>query len=222
MALAFPRHCYNCHISLPKYAEVLCRKCESHLPLTGFENESENIVFQTFWGRVPINFAASIFHFRKDETLQKLIHLLKYRKHPEVGIYLGRLVGQIIAESKIINSVDFIIPVPLHHRRYLKRGYNQCEMIAKGMAEILEVEVISDLLYRTSYNVSQTTKSHYERWQNVEGIFHVVEGDRIQNKKIILVDDIITTGATLEASCSAMQEVQAVEIYVVTVGYTNS
>lgn len=221
MALTFPQHCYHCQTSLPMRSEVLCRKCEARLPVTGFENEPENIVFQSFWGRVPINFATSAFHFRQGETLQKLIHLLKYRNHPEVGVYLGRLTGQLIAQSHIISDLDFIIPVPLHHRRYRKRGYNQCDMIAQGMSEKLNIEVVSDLLYRASYNVSQTTKKHYERWQNVEGIFHLVDGQRIKNKKILLLDDIITTGATLEACCVALNEISGVEINIVTVGYTN-
>ncbi len=170
---------------------------------------------------MPIHFATSAFHFRQGETLQKLVHLLKYRNHPEVGLYLGRITGRIIAKSNLLSGIDLVIPVPLHYRRYIKRGYNQCDMIAQGLAETLNVEVISDLLFRSSYNVSQTTKKHYERWQNVEGIFHVVEGQRIQNKRILLIDDIITTGATLEACCTALNETSGVEINVVTVGYTN-
>ncbi|HLW06950.1 MAG TPA: phosphoribosyltransferase family protein [Marinilabiliaceae bacterium] len=221
MTLTFPQHCYHCQSSLPMYAEVLCRKCEASLPKTGFENQLDNIVFQSFWGRVPIHFATSAFHFRQGETLQKLVHLLKYRNHPEVGLYLGRITGRIIAKSNLLSGIDLVIPVPLHYRRYRKRGYNQCDIIAQGLAETLNVEVISDLLFRSSYNVSQTTKKHYERWQNVEGIFHVVEGQRIQNKRILLIDDIITTGATLEACCTALNETSGVEINVVTVGYTN-
>ncbi len=221
MTLTFPQHCYHCQSSLPIHVEVLCRKCEASLPKTGFENQPDNIVFQSFWGRVPIHFATSAFHFRQGETLQKLVHLLKYRNHPEVGLYLGRITGRIIAKSNLLSDIDFVIPVPLHYRRYRKRGYNQCDMIAQGLAEVLNVEVISDLLFRKSYNVSQTTKKHYERWQNVEGIFHVMDGQRIQNKRILLIDDIITTGATLEACCLALNEIPGVEINIVTVGYTN-
>lgn len=220
-SISFPQHCYHCQIPLAEQTEVLCRECETELPFTNFENQTDNIVFQTFWGRAPISFATAGFHFRHGETLQKLMHLLKYRNHPEIGIYLGRLMGQQLAKSNLITNLTSIIPVPLHARRLTNRGYNQSDMIAQGIAEALNLEVMSDLLFRTSYNTSQTTKKHYERWQNVDGIFHVEAAHRAQNGHLLLIDDIITTGSTLEACCRALTKINNVKITVAVVGYTN-
>ncbi len=222
LALIYPEICMNCQDALIQHERYLCRQCVSRLPLTGFENLPDNPVTQTFWGRTPVHFAASIYHYRKGETLQKLIGRLKYHGDPDSGIFLGRLAGKTLIKTKAFPQADYLIPVPLHPRRQRKRGYNQCEMIARGLSEVLAIPMEASLLKRTVFNPSQTRKGRYERWQNVEGIFETaLPLDPFHNKHLLLVDDIITTGATLEACCSALAQIPGATISVVTVGYAS-
>jgi ComF family protein len=218
LTLIFPDHCQHCHILLNKNETVLCRACTASLPSSGFEKEPNNRVFQTFWGRVPIHFAASAFHFRKGELLQQLIHQLKYRNKPDTGIFLGRLMGQKIMASSLFENPDTIIPVPLHPLKQQARGYNQSLMIAKGVAEITGATINTSVLFRKTHHSSQTNKKHYERWLNVEDNFFVVNSSTLENHHILLVDDIITTGATLEACAQKLLQIKNVKISIMTAG----
>ncbi len=221
VALTFPLNCLSCGDSLSIQSTILCKKCESELPLTGFENDDYNPVFQSFWGRAPVEFATSAYFFRKGERLQYLIHLLKYRSRPDVGIYLGSLIGRLILSSTKFSKIDFLIPVPLHPKRLRQRGYNQSEKIAEGISDITGIEILTDVLIRKVYSVSQTSKGLYERWENVDGIFEIIFESLLVNKNILLIDDIMTTGSTLEACISAFKKVDGVNVYVFTVGYTS-
>ncbi len=221
-ALFFPNNCLNCGNALSFSSSILCRKCEAELPSTNYENDENNPVFQSFWGRASIEFASSAYFFRKGEKLQHLIHLLKYRNRPDVGVYLGTLVGRSILKSSKYNNIDYLVPVPLHPKRHRMRGYNQSEKLAQGISEVTEIEILTDVLIRNKYNVTQTSKGHYERWENVDGIFDVRFKDMIVNKNVLLVDDIITTGSTLEACASALNQIDGVKVYILTAGYTST
>jgi len=219
-ALLFPDVCKKCGFDLSEKEEILCRKCINELPRTYFEISKNNPVAQLFWGRVKIAHAFSIFYFRKGETLQKLIHLLKYKKNRKVGFLLGKIAGKIIKESLPDFSFDYLVPVPLHPKRLKTRSYNQCELLSQGMSKILKIPVMKEALIRNVYNVSQTKKGKLERWENVAGIFKMINLDILKDKHILIIDDIITTGSTLEACCAPLLEVPNIKISIMSIGYS--
>ena len=222
LALIYPETCMNCQEALNQHERYLCRQCVTRLPLTGFERISDNPVSQSFWGRTPVHFAAAIYHYRKGEIVQRLIGRLKYHGDPDTGVFLGQLAGRTLMKTNKFPQPDYLLPVPLHPRRQRQRGYNQCEMIARGISEALNIPIETSLLKRRVFNPSQTRKGRYERWQNVEGIFETTKAsDPFHNKHLLLIDDIITTGATLEACCSALTQIPGVIISVVTISYAN-
>jgi ComF family protein len=210
-----------CSRQLNQYEEYLCRKCRFNLPRTRFENLKDNPVFEAFWGRVSVVFAAAVFYFRKGELVQQLIHRLKYRRDPDAGIFLGKISGYIIRKSESYKDVDVIVPVPLHPKKRRIRGYNQCEMLARGISEVLNLPVSSQLMLRIHHSSSQTRKTHYERWVNVENVFDINDPSAYAGKHILLIDDVITTGATLEACCNALLRCPGVRISVLTIGYAS-
>ena len=221
-ALLFPDICKKCGHQLFGKEEFLCRKCISNLPKTGFEKINNNPVSQSFWGKVQVVHAFAVFYFRKDETLRKLLHLLKYKRNSKVGLFLGKLAGKIVADKLKELSVDYLVPVPLHPKRLKTRGYNQCELIANGISETTNIPVMTNVLIRDIYNVSQTKKGRFERWENVEGIFKLTNPELFENKHILIIDDIITTGSTLEACCNTLLAAKNVKISIMTIGYSSN
>jgi len=220
-ALLFPNLCKKCSNQLLGMEEILCRKCISNLPRTSFEKYKNNPLAQSFWGKIQIVHAFSVFYFRKGEIIQKLIHQLKYKRNRKVGTFFGKISGNIIKEILSELAIDYIVPVPLHPKRLKTRGYNQCELIAKGISETTGVPVKSNILIRNIYNISQTKKTRFERWENVKGIFTLTKPELFENKHILLVDDIITSGSTIEACCISLAEAKNIKISVMSIGYTN-
>jgi ComF family protein len=220
-ALLFPVICKGCGETLNASRPVLCRACESNLPRTYFEDISTNPVVHTFWGRVKLEYATSMFYYRKAELLQSLIHHLKYKRGKETGIYLGSLTGKLLNKSTMMESSDLILPVPLHVRKQKTRGYNQAALLAEGIRSVTQLPVLSNAVIRSVHSRTQTRRSRYERWQNVEGIFNVVWPDLLENKHVLIVDDILTTGATIEAMCQALSKVPGIKISVLTLGYAS-
>jgi ComF family protein len=220
-SLLFPEVCKKCGEQLLGHQEILCNKCISDLPRTGFEKNKDNPVVQAFWGKVQLVHAFSVFYFRKGEILQKLIHLLKYKGNRNVGAFLGKLAGKISKDILNELSIDYIIPVPLHPKRLRTRGYNQCELIANEISEMTNIPVITNVLKRAKYNKSQTTKGKYERWENVKGIFILTQPELFENKHILIIDDIITTGSTVEACCYALLEVKNIKISIMSICSTS-
>ena len=175
----------------------------------------ENTVAERFYGRVKIERATTAFSFVKGGLLQQLIHKLKYDNRPEIGIELGRIYGNILRDSGIWSHIDFVIPVPLHPKKKHQRGYNQAEMWGQGLAESLGIELRNDLLIRIDYTESQTKKSRTERFANVENVFSVTDPNALEKKQILLVDDVLTTGATLEACSNTLLKSSDVFINIV-------
>jgi ComF family protein len=213
----FPSNCLVCGKRLASPAEVLCIRCEYLMPKTGFGDRLDNPVSKTFWGRVPVEAGISLFHFEKGSAYQVLLHDLKYRGNRKAAYYLGRLLGQTLLQSPF-SQCDLLIPVPLHPRRLRNRGYNQSELIAGGCSEILRMPVESGLLIRKGRHRSQTKKGRQDRFENVSAEFSL--GKRavnIDGLKVLLVDDVITTGATLEACCSILLQHFNCRIYVAAV-----
>jgi ComF family protein len=186
------------------------------MPTTGYQPGIENPVSQLFWGRVNIEGACSYFHFRKLSKYQHLLHQLKYNGRKDVGVELGRQFGYIIGKSLHEQKVSVIIPVPLHPKRERKRGYNQSTMIAEGISVATNIPVDETSVRRVVSTTTQTKKTRLERWQNVENIFDITNGQLLSNKHILLIDDVVTTGATLEACAQALLRIDGVKVSIAT------
>jgi ComF family protein len=219
--LFFPRLCKLCYNHLYEHEEELCHQCLRHLPRSGFELVKDNPVHQMFWGRAHFEKACALYYYRKGENIQDLMHQLKYRGHRELGKVLGKQLGQVLLTSGFLNGIEVLMPVPLHPRKLHQRGFNQAEQIALGMSEASAITVNSSCLYRTVYTSSQTRKGRYERWQNVSQIFALQQPDLLSGKHVLLIDDVVTTGSTLEACYEALKSVPDIQVSVATLGYAS-
>ncbi len=197
--LLFPRLCVVCGDKLIEQEQWICLHCLHHIPRTNYHLESENRVAQLFFGRVQIEFATSFFYFSKGSKYQSLLHNLKYKGMKELGAEIGKHFGIDLLMSPDFSSVDVICPVPLHLSKEKKRGYNQSWWIASGIAQQMQKELSDDNLKRVTATETQTRKNRFERWQNVDGIFELTHPEAFSGKHILLVDDVVTTGSTLEA-----------------------
>jgi len=215
-SLFFPRICSACGNTLFKHEDILCTYCLHQLPKTNFCHEENNPVFRTFWGRVPLNHASSMYFFAKGGKVQHLMHQLKYKGKKEIGVYLGTLLGNELKMSPFYADVGVIIPVPLHPKRKRKRGYNQSEMIARGLAQSLDRPYDIHTLVRTYASETQTKKSRFRRWENVKEIFDLKDYQHLINRHVLLVDDVVTTGATLEACATMLLQIPGIKISVAT------
>ena len=221
ISLIFPRTCLTCQLPLQKHEENICLECRFHLPRTNYHLYSENPVSQLFWGKVNIERATSYYHFKKGGRVQRLIHQLKYRGKVGAGKTAGRFFGEELSREPWSEGIDLIVPVPLHPRKKKKRGYNQCDYIAEGMAQGLGIDWLPNGLKRVSANSSQTRKAQYDRWLNVENIFSLDDRSQLSGKHILLVDDVITTGSTLEASAHALLQESGVKVSIATLACTS-
>ncbi len=199
IALLFPNLCNGCGLSLYGGEKVICLRCLADLPYTDFHLHQHNLVAKQFWGRLPFEAAMAMLYFKKGTKTQNLIHNLKYNHQTEVGVKLGNLLGERLQISEYYKDVDYIIPVPLHQKKEQQRGYNQSSYIAKGITAQLDVPIIENELIRTKTTETQTKKSRYTRYENMLTVFEINNPELIKNKHILLIDDVITTGATIEA-----------------------
>jgi len=213
--LIYPNLCVVCNNHLVSQEKLICTSCLYNLPKTNFHHDIENPVSQLFWGRTKIEYATSFYFYHKGSKYQKMMHKFKYHGYKEIGLILGRYFGSQLKDS-VFNQVDLIVPVPLHKSKLKKRGYNQSEYIARGLSESLEKEVDTQTLIRTVATSSQTRKSRFDRWKNVERIFDIKEPERFRNKHILLVDDVVTTGSTLEACANTLLEATDTKISIAT------
>lgn len=211
-ALIFPELCQACAKSLYRNEELICADCLYHLPYTEFHLNADNSVAQHFWGRVSLEAASALLYFNKGGRVQNLMHQFKYKHRPEIGVYLGKMAGKRLLENPVFASADLIVPVPLHPRKELKRGYNQSFKFAEGLAEKLSVPIEDNNLIRKTDTESQTKKSRISRYEDIKDVFSIKNPKSFSGKHILLADDIITTGATLEACCEVLLEVPDVKI----------
>lgn len=216
--LAFPDNCLVCTRALASGERDVCFSCIDSLPETDYHALADNPVAQHFWGRQSFIHAAAYLYVRDGNISQDMIHLLKYKRKYKVGIKLGRLYGHKLREQdSLIRDIDLIVPVPLHVNRKRQRGYNQCDYFAQGLSEVLGVPYAPDVIQRIKENISQTKRTRYDRWENVEGIFALAQPEKIRGKHILLVDDVITTGATIESCASALMDAEDVRISIATI-----
>jgi len=221
-SLFFPNLCLGCGQPLIRGEETICSICHFHLPKTYFHNDGDNALNRAFWGRVNVEAVAAFVYFQKGSTVQHLLHQLKYKGKYEIGVRLGRWYGQDLRYADVFKNVDLIIPVPLHPAKQSKRGYNQSRMFAEGLAAEMKAKLEDRCLYRKVNSKTQTRKSRYNRWENVENIFAVKNPERIREKHVLLVDDVITTGATLEACAQVLLQVPGVRVSIATIAYANT
>ena len=214
--LLYPNLCIICNESLIRGETIICLKCLHEMPKTNYHLEPDNTVEKRFWGKVPVHCATSYFHFYKGSPFQKLLHELKYRGNKEVGLVIGKHAAIDLLDSPDFCSVDVIVPVPLHPKKYAKRGYNQSEWIAKGLAEILKKPIDTTHLMRIRENTTQTRKSIFDRYQNTTGIFVLNDKTVFRKQHVLLVDDVLTTGSTLEACMLALLDTDYIKISVFT------
>lgn len=221
LEMLFPSLCVTCGERLVTQEKYVCFNCWSDLPVTNFHTDPANKVAQLFWGRAQIENATSFYVYKKGSRYQQLIHYIKYKGLKELGFETGRRFGFVLTESELFSKVDTIVPVPLHPRKEKSRGYNQCVWIARGMAESMKKELVSDNLFRQVFTSTQTRKNRFERWQNVEGIFGLHRPEELAGKHILLVDDVVTTGSTLEACAYQLLQIPEIQVSVATLAFAD-
>lgn len=173
--------------------------CIAGMPETNFHIYANNPIEKIFWGRLPLVSATAQYYFTKESLMQHLMHELKYRGNKELGWQMGRLIGNDLHQANRFRYVDALVPLPLFPAKEKRRGYNQATILCEGIAQVLNVQILSDVVVRTQHTETQTKKGRVERWQNMEGKFELLKPQKIEGKHVLLVDDVVTTGATLEA-----------------------
>jgi ComF family protein len=218
--LVFPHHCEGCGTDVLQDEQLLCAACINHLPETNYITLTGNPVEKMFYGRLKLAYAGSGYYFTKESLIQHLIHQLKYKGNKDIGIYLGKLIGHQIKSSGRFEDVDALVPLPLNPKREFKRGYNQAAAICEGIAEIWKKPLLKDAVTRTIFTETQTQQDRVHRWENMDGVFQVNNEKAIKEKHVLLVDDIVTTGATLEACGAAILQVADTRLSLVTLACT--
>lgn len=202
LQLVFPHVCAGCGSDLLNEESQLCIRCLAAMPETGFHLHENNPVEKLFTGRLQLLSATAQYYFTKESLMQHLMHQFKYKGNKELGLQLGRLMGNDLIKTSRFNTIDGIIPLPLFAAKEKRRGYNQATVLCEGIAEIMNIPVLKNTIIRTQHTDTQTKKGRLERWINMEGKFELINPQAIEHKHILLVDDVVTTGATLEA-CGA-------------------
>lgn len=220
--LIFPRRCYICGDLLSVEEKYMCVECLSDLPLTYYWDRDQTPSDKRLWVRAYFERVIPLFFYAKESKYSSLIHRIKYNGDIGLGIYMGKLLGERL---KGVVEVDYIIPIPLHRRRKLKRGFNQSEIISWGISDVLFGEgrrgerVVTSAIHRNRYTATQTKKGIDQKWSNVEGAFTLKNGKGLEGKAILLVDDVLTTGATLESAFSTLSQIEGVKVSVATLGF---
>ena len=218
--LFFPHYCLGCAADFIHTTEVICARCKIALPETHFINSSPNTIEKIFWGRIPIEQAAALYYFNKHGIIQQLLLTLKYKNNTCSGFFLGKELGKALALSTRFKNIDAIIPLPLHPKKEYKRGYNQAMIIAQGIQEKWPIPILEKSVIRLIDTKTQTHETRINRWENMRNIFYISNPDSLQNKHILLIDDVITTGATLEACGSAILSIPGTKLSIAAVAYT--
>lgn len=217
--LFFPHLCAGCGSDQVQHEQLLCLHCIERLPLSKFETYADNPIEKIFYGRLPLVNAASYVYFTKDSLLQHLMHQLKYHGKKEIGLYFGKRMGEALQQSGRFTGIDALLPLPLFPERERKRGYNQATLLCEGMSGSLGLPLLTKSISRQATE-SQTHKNRMERWQNISGSFTLQQPDVLRDKHILLVDDVVTTGATLEACGQELLKVPGLRLSIMTLACT--
>ena len=219
--LAYPHVCEGCGHDLAEITHPLCLRCLHALPVTNFHLHAGNPVERLFWGRLPITHASAHLYFTKESLVQHLIHQFKYRNNKELGIYLGKIMGQALVSSNRFQDIDALVPLPLFAAKERKRGFNQAAVLCEGIAAVLHKPVLYGVIIRSGHTDTQTRKSRVERWANIEGKFELRASAALYGKQILLVDDVVTTGATLEACGRTLLAVENLQLSIATLCFSS-
>ncbi len=218
--LIYPYNCEGCGTDNLKKESFLCARCLSELPETGFFAVADNPVEQKLYGRIKVEQAGAGYFFTKHGLLQHLIAQLKYKHNPEMGRYLGKLIGYQLLSTSRFNKVEALIPLPLNSQREHARGYNQAQLICEGIASVWQKPIIKDAIIRTTNTETQTHKNLNNRWENVSDAFSIANQEQLFGKQVALIDDIITTGASIESCGTELLKIKGLKLSVICVGFT--
>lgn len=219
VSLLFPELCPACQASLVANEYIICSDCRYNLPYTNFHLQADNVVAQQFYGKLKVEAAYALYYFTKGGKVQNLMHHFKYKGMQKIGNLLGNMAGTQLVQNPIFNTVDLIIPVPLHKKRIRERGYNQSTRFAEGLAEKLHAVVEDDNLQRAVATATQTHKSRFARFENMQEVFMIKHPEKLINKHVLLVDDIVTTGSTLEACGMELLKISGLTLSIATIAY---
>ena len=212
-----PPLCFGCNALLSRGEVHLCTVCRNQLPLTEYNFNAENTVDSIFYGRINIIKASSFLFFTKKGIVKNLIHYLKYKNQEQIGLFLGNWYGHLLQQNNYLTNIDLVVPVPLHRKKLRKRGYNQVALFAKTIASHIKAEYRDDILLKTANTRTQTQKSRLLRWQNKQALYVLSDPNLLAHKNVLLIDDVITTGATMEACATALSQSQGVNIYLASI-----
>ena len=216
----FPSYCAGCNQRRTLPDKPLCYQCLSELALTASENQQENTLDQLFWGRIPLQSVRAEYVLKPGSALQHSLHQLKYHHRPGIGVYFGKLAGERMKQSHRHQSIDALIPLPLHHRKKRIRGYNQAERICQGIAQTTGIPVWDTIVLRNHHTETQTQKDRGQRWANMQGKFSLHQPEKAINRHVLLVDDVLTTGATLEACGQTLLQIPGIQLSLFALAYT--
>ena len=219
--LFYPKICNCCDSLLLKAEQVICTNCLHQLPITGYHFDNENATKKVFDARLSIENATSLLYFKKKGIVQNLIHNLKYRKQEEVGDFLGKWLGEEISSHPGFKEIDCVIPVPLHRKKLKKRGFNQVTKFGSELAKRFDANFVEDVLVKKSASRTQTFKKRLARWGSIDATFMIENSEKLQNMHILLVDDLVTTGATLEACGNKLLKIKNTKLSIATMAITN-
>lgn len=218
--LFYPRLCIACNGNLIRNETFLCTHCLLHLPQTYFHTLPENNLSKVFWGRIPLEHTLAFLYFKKGNAVQHILHEIKYKDNKDLAIFIGRYYGSILQEANL--KLDGIVAIPLHKNKQRNRGYNQSELIVQGLSASLNIENMSRHIVRHKATETQTKKQRFERWENVEDVFEVTETSVFEYKHILLVDDVITTGATIEACGKKILAIAGCKLSVASIAFASN
>lgn len=214
--LFFPLVCHICKLQLTDNEASLCTTCRHNLPVLNFNTTQEDAIKKLLYGRAKIENGAALFSFEKKGSVQQLIHQLKYKNQQDLGVFLGDWLGEALSKNEAYKNIDIVIPVPLHKKKLKRRGYNQVTKFGQQIAKALQAEYVDNVLIKVTNTASQVNKSRFARWSTNTQLFAMHNNTQINNKHILLVDDIVTTGATLEACIAVLNKADHVKISVAT------
>jgi ComF family protein len=220
--LFFPPVCSGCNSFLITNEKVICTLCRHHIPLTNHHLTLNNEAFRKFYGRVPLEYASAFLYFHKKGIVQELIHKLKYKGHEDIGAVLGNWYAADLKEMTILQTANMLIPVPLHKRKFRERGYNQVTTFGLALSKELGIPYNDSLLFRTTYSKTQSQKNRLDRSEGIDAVFDVRFNDKDHDKHYLLVDDVITTGATLEACSRALLKIPGARVSIVCMAMAQS